>query len=110
MLPSMCTDPNDSRNRKTNRHGTNELRAGYRSMAAERQLPLPGSPEARAQGCTCPTPNFLQNGRAEATPPDRDCPVHGRAAIAGDRAGERGRIDTEGDIVDAASEPELRKG
>jgi len=79
-------------------------------MAAERQLPLPGSPEARAQGCTCPTPNFLQSGRAEPTPPDRDCPVHGRGAIAGDRAGERGHIDTEGDIVDAASEPELRKG
>jgi hypothetical protein len=36
--------------------------------------------------------------------------VHGLAAIAEDRAGERGPVDTEGDIVDAATEPELRKG
>jgi hypothetical protein len=40
---------------------------------------------------------------------DEDCPVHGRAAIAWDRDSERGPIDTEGDIVDAASEPELRR-
>jgi hypothetical protein len=43
-------------------------------------------------------------------PIERDCPVHGRAAAAESRAGERGRIDTEGDIVDKAAEPELRKG
>jgi hypothetical protein len=86
------------------------VRAGYRSMAAQRQLPLPGSPEARAAGCTCPEPKPSQSGQAEATAPARDCPVHGRAAIAGDRVGERGRIDTEGDIVDAATEPELRQG
>jgi hypothetical protein len=41
---------------------------------------------------------------------DRDCPVHGRAAAVEDRAGETGPIDTEGDIADAASEPELRQG
>jgi hypothetical protein len=36
--------------------------------------------------------------------------VHGLAATAEDGAGERGPVDTEGDIVDAATEPELRKG
>ena len=41
---------------------------------------------------------------------NRDCPLHGRAAAAEHRAGERGPIDTEGDIADAASEPELRQG
>jgi hypothetical protein len=79
-------------------------------MMPSRQLPLPGSPEARGQGCTCPDP-------ANAPPPHRpgeiaiddDCPVHGLAATARDRAGEAGQIDTEGDIVDKASEPELRR-
>jgi hypothetical protein len=73
-------------------------------MMPSRQLPLPGSAAAHAQGCTCPDP-------ADAAPPqsageiamDDDCPVHGLAAA------ERGRIDTEGDIVDKASEPELRR-
>jgi len=80
-------------------------------MTLSRQLPLPGSAEAHAQGCTCPDP-------ADAAPPqsagemamDNDCPVHGLAAAGHDRAAERGRIDTEGDIVDKASEPELRRG
>jgi len=40
---------------------------------------------------------------------DNDCPVHGLAASARDRAGEAGLIDTEGDIVDKASDPELRR-
>jgi hypothetical protein len=40
---------------------------------------------------------------------DPDCPVHGRAAIAWHRAGELGPIDTDGDIVDKAVEPELRR-
>jgi hypothetical protein len=31
------------------------------------------------------------------------------AAAARDRAGESGPIDTEGDIVDSATEPELRR-
>lgn len=88
-----------------------------RRTTPDRQSPLPGSPEAHAQGCTCPDP-----GDASRTAPqsagqtagraldiDQDCPVHGRAAIAWDRDSERGPIDTEGDIVDAASEPELRR-
>ena len=79
-------------------------------MAAEQRLPLPGSPEARAQGCTCPAPNPSQSGRPEPATLDQDCPVHGLAATAKDRAGERGPVDTEGDIVDAATERELRKG
>lgn len=74
-------------------------------MIASRQLPLPGSPEARNQGCTCP------DARTRGSRPalDDDCPVHGIAAAARDRAGETGPIDTEGDIVDAANEPELRR-
>jgi hypothetical protein len=83
-------------------------------MMPSRQLPLPGSPEARDQGCTCPDP-----ANAPASPPsaqrpgevaiDDECPVHGLAASARGRAGEAGQIDTEGDIVDKASEPELRR-
>jgi hypothetical protein len=78
-------------------------------MAAERFLPLPGSPEARDAGCTCPEPKPGQGGRDYPFDLDRDCPVHGLAAAAADRAEEPGPIDTEGDIVDAAVEPELRK-
>ena len=82
-------------------------------MTPDRQSPLPGSPEAHAQGCTCPDPG-PDLDRAPQTAGrkleiDRDCPVHGRAAIAWDRDSERGPIDTEGDIVDKASEPELRR-
>jgi hypothetical protein len=74
-------------------------------MITSRQLPLPGSPEARNLGCTCP----------EADPGDKRpalddaCPLHGLAATARERAGEDGPIDAEGDIVDSASEPELRR-
>ena len=78
-------------------------------MMAARQLPLPGSPEARNLGCTCPEPSSGQGGRDNLRPLDRDCPVHGAAAMARDRAAERGPIDTEGDIVDSATEPELRR-
>lgn len=76
---------------------------------AGRQLPLPATPEARNLGCTCPEPKPGQGGRDSPRPLDRECPVHGAAAMARDRAAERGPIDTEGDIVDAASEPELRR-
>ena len=79
----------------------------------DRQSPLPGSPEAHAQGCTCPDPGPDSNAAAQtagrALQIDPDCPVHGRAAIAWDRDSEPGPIDTEGDIVDSASEPELRR-
>ena len=80
----------------------------------DRQSPLPGSPEAHAQGCTCPDPDAGRPGAGTQTAGrevqiDPDCPVHGRAAIAWDRDSERGPIDTEGDIVDSASEPELRR-
>ena len=71
-------------------------------MANERGLPAPGSSEARAQGCSCPDP---QPG---VPPGSRDplCPVHG---LRDNRAAERGPIDTEGDIVDSATDPELRR-
>jgi len=85
-------------------------RTGYRGMAAERQLPLPGSPEARAEGCTCPASQPAPERSGVPMTLDRDCPVHGRVAVAEDRAGETGPIDPEGDIADAASEPELRQG
>ena len=75
----------------------------------DRQSPLPGSPEAHAQGCTCPDPDTPAQTAGRALDIDPDCPVHGRAAIAWDRDSERGPIDTEGDIVDSASEPELRR-
>ena len=75
----------------------------------DRQSPLPGSPEAHAQGCTCPDPGAPAQTAGRALDIDPDCPVHGRAAIAWDRDSERGPIDTEGDIVDSASEPELRR-
>jgi hypothetical protein len=75
----------------------------------DRQSPLPGSPEAHAQGCTCPDPGPASQTAGRALEIDPDCPVHGRAAIAWDRDSERGPIDTEGDIVDSASEPELRR-
>jgi len=79
-------------------------------MMPSRQLPLPGSPEARDQGCTCPDPANAPSGqRPGEVAIDDDCPVHGLAASARDRAGEPGQIDTEGDIVDKASEPELRR-
>jgi hypothetical protein len=83
-------------------------------MMPSRQLPLPGSPEARDQGCTCPDPaNATANAPLGPRPGevaiDDDCPVHGLAASARDRAGEPGQIDTEGDIVDKASDPELRR-
>lgn len=78
------------------------------------QAPLPGSPEAHAQGCTCPDPGddaLQNNGQIIGRPLDIDenCPVHGRAAIAWNRDSERGPVDTESDIVDSASEPELRR-
>jgi len=79
-------------------------------MMPTRQLPLPGSPEAREQGCTCPDRANAPSGpRPGEVAIDDDCPVHGLAASARDRAGERGSIDTEGDIVDSAAEPELRR-
>jgi hypothetical protein len=78
-------------------------------MMAARQLPLPASVEARNLGCTCPEPNPRQGGRDDPRPLDRDCPVHGVAAMARDRAAENGPIDTEGDIVDSAIEEELRR-
>jgi hypothetical protein len=42
-------------------------------------------------------------------PLDAGCPVHGLAAAAEKRGREDARVDTEGDIVDKAVEPELRK-
>jgi hypothetical protein len=78
-------------------------------MRQRRELPLPGSSEAHDQGCTCPAPDPADTRPGAALPIDDDCPVHGLAAIADDRAGERGPIDTEGDIVDSATEPELRR-
>lgn len=70
---------------------------------------MPGSAEARQQGCTCLAPEEAGRGQGGAVPIDENCPVHGCAAIAHDRAGEAGPIDTEGDIVDSANEPELRR-
>jgi hypothetical protein len=79
-------------------------------MTPDRQSPLPGSPEAHAQGCTCPDPGGNAPQRAgQEMEIDENCPVHGRAAIAWDRDSERGPIDTEGDIVDKAAGPELRR-
>jgi hypothetical protein len=78
-------------------------------MAPERLLPLPGSPEARDEGCACPEPKPGQGGRDDPFDLDRNCPVHGMAAAGAARVSEKGPIDTEGDIVDAATEPELRK-
>lgn len=75
-------------------------------MIRTRQLPLPASPEARNLGCTCPEQEQDREGRRLI---DDDCPVHGAAAAARDRAGEPGPIDTEGDIVDAATDSELRR-
>jgi hypothetical protein len=77
---------------------------------AERLLPLPGSPEARDQGCTCPEPKPGQGGRDYPFDLDRNCPVHGLAAAGAARVAETGSIDKDGDIADAAVEPELRKG
>jgi hypothetical protein len=79
-------------------------------MMPSRQLPLPGSPEARDQGCTCPDPaNAAANAPSGPRPGevaiDDDCPVHGLAASARDRAGEPGQIDTEGDIVERRASP-----
>ena len=92
-----------------NRHGTNRSWIGFSSMARERLLPLPGSPEAREEGCTCPEPKPGQGGRDYPFDLDRNCPVHGLAAAGAARAAEKGAIDKEGDIADAAVEPELRK-
>ena len=82
-------------------------------QSSDRLAPLPGSPEAHAQGCTCPDPGDAPQTAGEtarrALDIDENCPVHGRAAIAWDRDSERGPVDTEGDIVDSASEPELRR-
>lgn len=78
-------------------------------MIPPRQLPLPGSPEAHAQGCTCPEPEPDQIRKHEELRLDRNCPVHGLAADNRERAAETGPIDTEGDMVDSASEPELRR-
>ena len=78
-------------------------------MKPDRQSPLPGSPEAHALGCTCPEPGEGRDALERRIEIDENCPVHGQAAISQDRAGEGGPIDTEGDIVDAASEPELRQ-
>jgi hypothetical protein len=91
--------------------GTTRRERGFTGMMTARQRisPMPGSDEARQQGCTCPEPTGTDTRQGEAVPIDENCPLHGRAAIAHDRAGERGPIDTEGDIVDAASEPELRR-
>jgi len=78
-------------------------------MANDRRLPLPASPEARNQGCTCPHPRSGQGGRDNPLVFDRNCPLHGIAAAARARLAERSHIDTEGDIVDAAIEEELRQ-
>ena len=80
-----------------------------RRTTPDRQSPLPGSPEAHAQGCTCPDPGAAPQTAGRALEIDPNCPVHGRAAIAWDRNSERGPVDTEGDIVNSASEPELRR-
>ena len=73
--------------------------------------PLPGSDEAHALGCTCPDPDLgdAPDALHRKIDIDDDCPVHGRAAISQDWLGEPGPIDTEGDIGDAASDPELRR-
>jgi hypothetical protein len=92
---------------KLSRGGTKRRALGLTVMIRTRQLPLPGSPEARDLGCTCPQ----SPPAAKARPPiDNDCPVHGIAAMGRDiDVAERGPVDTEGDIVDAATEPELRR-
>lgn len=54
----------------------------------------PGSPEARAAGCTC-DPGLNHDGRGVADPltsrplysPDNDCPLHGLTALAHDLQG-----------------------
>ena len=78
-------------------------------MMPARQLPLPGSAEARNLGCTCPQSDATRHVPERIPSIDEACPVHGRAADARDRAADGGRIDTEGDIVDAATGPELRR-
>jgi hypothetical protein len=75
----------------------------------ERFSPMPGSDEAREQGCTCPKPTEDEIRGAKPARINEDCPIHGTAAIADDRAGEQGPIDTEGDIADSAADPELRR-
>lgn len=76
-------------------------------MIRTRQLPLPGSTEARNLGCTCPQSEQQPDGRPRI---DDDCPVHGTAAMARDTdVAEKGPVDTEGDIVDSATEPQLRR-
>ncbi len=75
-----------------------------------RELPLPGSDEAHAMGCTCPVPDPPPDRIGEPVAVDPECPVHGEAADARDRAAERGPVDTEGDIVDQANAPELKQG
>ena len=78
-------------------------------MATRPPLPFPGSPEARNQGCTCPQPRPGQGGRDNPPTFDGNCPVHGITAMARYRLAERGHIDTEGDMVDAATDEELRR-
>jgi hypothetical protein len=74
----------------------------------DRLLAPPGSPEAHAQGCTCPDPGDALEGARRELEIDENCPVHGAAAIAWERDSERGPLDTEGDIVDAPG-PEPRR-
>src|SRR5581483_6682995 len=80
-----------------------------RRITPDLQSPPPGSPEAHARGCPCTDPCDAPDSAGRGLAIDENCPVHGAAAIAGDRAGEAGPIATEGDIVDAAAAPELRQ-
>jgi hypothetical protein len=58
-------------------------------------------------GCTCSESNPGQ-GVLDNPPLDTNCPVHGLAPSAREHTDDAEPIDTEGDIVDAAIEPELR--
>jgi hypothetical protein len=50
-----------------------------------------------------------QGGRDNPPAFDRNCPVHGITALARQRLAERGHVDAEGDMVDAATEEELQR-
>jgi hypothetical protein len=47
-------------------------------------LPLPGSSEARLQGCTCAEHDAEADLHAESRSLDKSCPLHGGMTVFGD--------------------------
>jgi len=47
-------------------------------------LPLPGSPAARLQGCTCAEHDAEPDLHAEPQSLERSCPLHGGMTVFGD--------------------------